>query len=49
LPDPASGFVYTSDVFARIMEMIGTGPCILATIVALMIFNQNAYKIQSTF
>jgi hypothetical protein len=29
------------------MEIVGTGPCILATIIALVIFNQNAYKIRS--
>lgn len=44
-PGAGLGFVYTSDVIARIVEIIGTGPCILATVAALMIFHQNAYRI----
>jgi hypothetical protein len=55
LPDPTVGatvakglgFVYTSNVFGRIVEIIGTGPCIICTIISLVIFHQNAYKIKS--
>jgi hypothetical protein len=52
LPTPATnrmgvGAVYTTNVFAMVVEIIGTGPCILATVFALVIFHQNAYKIKS--
>jgi hypothetical protein len=47
LPKPGDGFVYTNDVFARIIEIIGTGPCILVTVAALVIFHQNCYRIPS--
>jgi hypothetical protein len=55
LPDPKDdatvgaglGFVYTSNVFGKIVEIIGTGPCIICTIISLIIFHQNAYKIKS--
>jgi hypothetical protein len=47
LPKPGDGFVYTNDVVARIVEIIGTGPCILATVAALVVFHQNAYRIPS--
>ncbi|MDR0985460.1 MAG: phosphatase PAP2 family protein [Mycoplasmataceae bacterium] len=39
------GFIYTNDVIGRIVEIIGTGPCIIATVAALVIFHQNAYRI----
>jgi hypothetical protein len=42
------GFVYTSNTFARIIEIVGTAPCIIATLCALAIFYHNATYIKSS-
>jgi hypothetical protein len=41
------GFVYTNNTFARIIEIVGTAPCIIATLCALAIFYHNATTIRN--
>jgi hypothetical protein len=43
----ALGQVYTNNTFAKVIEIVGTAPCIIATLCALAIFFHNATTIRS--
>jgi hypothetical protein len=43
----ALNFVYTNNTFARIIEIVGTAPCIIVTLCALAIFYHNATTIRN--